>query len=92
VLKELGFVASPGDPCFYVFCGRVLGREVVILLALFVDDLAVACKRAETAAWLCDQLRKHFIIEDRSPMKWLLGMKITTGNGWGSADQSLYID
>jgi hypothetical protein len=91
VLKTLGFCASPGDPCFYVFRGSVLGSTVVILLALFVDDLAVACQDPATAAWFRDELRKHFEVEDRSPMEWLLGMRITATKGLIMADQTMYI-
>lgn len=63
------------DPCIYV---KSTSAGRVIVLAVYVDDTAVAYHEKDEAIWLADKraISKRYPITDMGDCKWLLGMEI----------------
>ena len=74
-LVENGYRPIPQDPCIYV---KVTSQGRVIILALYVDDTAIAYHKRDEAIWEADKaaIAARFPITDVGDCKWLLGMEI----------------
>lgn len=71
-LKKQGFTALDGDQCLYTRT-----REgVIIYLALYVDDLLIACNDRKALDIFKSELTKQYEMEDMGPASFILGMKI----------------
>jgi len=73
VMQQIGFSKVRNEPCVYIFkCG-----DDRIMVPCYVDDLHIVCKSKDNAAYIKQELSKHFQIRDLGPTKWFLGMHIT---------------
>ena len=73
VLIELGFIACSGDKCLYVYYHNM----ILIIIALYVDDMLAANNSATTWAKIKRQLKEKFNITEMGEAHFLLGMEIT---------------
>jgi len=69
-LIKVGLTQSKTDPCVF-YLKR--DTELVLLVATYVDDCAVAGAQVEVN-WLKSQMRKHFTIKGLGPLKKHLGV------------------
>jgi hypothetical protein len=74
-LVKVGLTQSKIDPCVF-YLKR--GTELVLVVATYVDDCAVAGKQADVN-WLKLEMRKHFTIKELGPIKKHLGVWYTWG-------------
>jgi hypothetical protein len=86
VLAQLGFVASPVDPCVFVHV------STGVILLLYVDDLLITGSEQEellTAA--VKQLESRFTVRDLGTVRWFLGMNIKVLPGRVELNQDAYV-
>jgi len=92
-LLSLGFVPCVSDPCVYTRCDATTGS--CMHLGLFVDDMLVAYRRADSAVWLRVKaaLCSAYSMKDLGSAEWILGMKISRDRRRKTLqlDQQLYI-
>ena len=74
-LVKVGLTQSKIDPCVF-YLKR--GTELVLVVATYVDDCAVAGKQADVN-WLKLEMKKHFTIKELGPIKKHLGVWYTWG-------------
>ena len=78
-LLSRGYTRSVADPCVYV----KHAASNVVMLALYVDDIVIACTTRKMLNAEKQQLMEGFEMEDQGPVHYVLGMTIqhnrTTG-------------
>jgi hypothetical protein len=74
-LVQNGYNSIIQDPCIYV---KPTTGGRVIVLAVYVDDTAIAYHAKDEAVWLADKraISKRYPITDLGDCQWLLGMEI----------------
>jgi hypothetical protein len=74
-LVQHGYRSIVQDPCIYV---KPTTGGRVIVLAVYVDDTAIAYHPKDEAIWLADKraISKRYPITDLGDCQWLLGMEI----------------
>jgi len=72
-MLEIGYVRISADHCIYM-CNTTSGSSIV---AIHVDDMAVAASNKAEMARLKEQLGKFFGLVDLGELKWLLGVAVT---------------
>ena len=70
-LKEMGFVQSTADPCLYTS-----SKKEMFHIAVYVDDIVLACKSIERIAEVKKALAKQFEVKDLGELHYFLGMKV----------------
>ena len=75
-LLELGFEATPIDPCLFT---QRSSTGKLIYVGLYVDDMPYAFHRDDTAQWLQLQakMKQRFSIKDLGQVEQILGMRVT---------------
>ena len=58
-LKEMGFVQSTAEPCLYTS-----SKKEMFHIAVYVDDIVLACKSIERIAEVKKALTKQFEVKD----------------------------
>jgi len=88
--KSLGMERSPADDCVYVRCK---GGQVLVI-ALYVDDLLIACSDQETLDSTKRELSNRFKMKDLGESRIILGMDICRDHKAGtlSVSQTRYAD
>ena len=71
-LESLGFTRCITDPCLYV--RRVDGE--LLIVGLFVDDLAIASSSTTQRDWLKGQLTQKYSMTDEGDLTHFLGLQI----------------
>jgi transposase InsO family protein len=72
-LVGLGFLRCLSESCIYVL--REHGQ--LLIIAVYVDDLVIACSCDRLLAWIKSQLSARFRMKDEGVMAWCLGMRIS---------------
>lgn len=72
VLLDLGFTSIPADPCIFVKSGP----NGLVLISLYVDDLAIAADNTADLHQTKQALRAQFKMTDEGSIKFILGIKI----------------
>jgi transposase InsO family protein len=85
-LGSLGFVQSSCDPCLWV---KVVDGKLVAILAVFVDDVAIAAKASDVRP-IKQALRRQYEMTDDGPISWFLGVRLVqdVAAGTFSLDQA----
>ena len=89
-LKTEGFTASAADPCIYI--KRKKGK--ILILALYVDDTAIATNCQRMLAETKRKLSAQFRMVDLGGMKYILGMMVKRDRQTGTLliDQRGYLE
>lgn len=85
---SLGFIQCPQDTCLY----KVVINDNVVLLAVFVDDILIACKCLTLLTSVKDKFKSKFEMTDSGMVTEFLGVRIIQKPHCISLDQSFYID
>lgn len=72
LITELGFNTTRSDPCLYI---RRQGN-VIMIIALYVDDLLLAGSDLEAILWMKNELNKRFDMKDLGEAKTCIGLEI----------------
>lgn len=74
LVEQLGFQKCEGDPCLYV---KYREDGVLMIIALYVDDLLLAGNDISGIKWMKNELNKRFEMKDLGEAKLCLGLEIT---------------
>ena len=58
VLIELGFKSVAGHPCLFIRITNVAGKEVIVVMGIFVDDLLVTGNSVEEIAAIQEKMKR----------------------------------
>jgi len=72
LIDELHFQSSPYDPCLYV----QYQKGSMVIIALYVDDLVLACSDRQLLDWLKEEFCKRFEMKDCGEVRVCLGLEI----------------
>ena len=92
-MVDFGFNRCYSDPCLYILKGRK-GQEESIYVAVWVDDLIIACKNQEKLHDFKKSIARKFKMTDLGSIQHCLGMRIcyNLNNQVISIDQEKYIE
>ena len=93
-LKESGFKQNDADACIYVKRFKKGDKEVVLLVAVYVDDLLIASNDLQSIAEEKRRLSSRFEMEDLGEANFCLGMSIKRdrSNGLLNINQRAYLE
>ncbi len=77
ILTSMGFNHCTGDPCVYTYNTD----NIYCALALYVDDILLACNSEDFMDKLKADLKSNFNIVELGPAKFLLGIEIERDHG-----------
>ena len=92
-MVHFGFSRCYSDPCLYILKGRK-SQEESIYVAVWVDDLIIACKNQEKLHDFKKSIARKFKMTDLGSIQHCLGMRIcyNLNNQVISIDQEKYIE
>jgi hypothetical protein len=85
-LKEMNFVQSKVDYCFYTRAG---GQEAILV---WVDDMVLKAATIEQMEVIKNELKERYELDDRGELKWFLGINIEHGQNSVKMHQGTYIE
>jgi hypothetical protein len=90
-LTELGYTVSQVDSCIYI--KFVSGVNEPIIISCYVDDLLVFTTSRTINIWLTDKqyIKSKYKIDDIGVAKFILKMRLSSGNGYVKIDQQGYV-
>ena len=93
-LKLCEFKQSSADPCIYFKITVVNKREIIIIIAIYVDDTILCSNDITVLISMKKQLSTRFEMDDRGEVHFILGMKISRNREKGilSIDQRAYLE
>lgn len=74
-MAELGFKKAGADDCLYIL--RQDDGTIVLLVLVYVDDMAIGGKCKERIAKFKADLTQHFEISDLGELHYILGIQVT---------------
>jgi len=77
-LRSLGFVSCESDHALYVLHE---GSHLVMIIAVYVDDLLLACKDCDRMTQVKRELSAKFSMKDLGAVTYYLGMEIVRDRG-----------
>ena len=91
--NESGYIQSNADPCVYSKRVNVNGKEHMMIVALYVDDLLIASNDITLLSEEKKKLGERFDMVDQGEVKFCLGMSISRDrkNSVLKIDQSAYL-
>ena len=87
-LLEIGFTRCVKEVCLYI---KRVGASVV-LLSVYVDDIAITGNDNAEIENACDDLKNKFKMTDLGELKSILGIKVDIKNNIITMSQQAYID
>ena len=87
-LKELNFESSKNDGCVYTY----FQNDITCIIALYVDDLLIACDSSQFLDDIKLKLSNKFDIKDLGEVKRFLGVDVDFEVGKIFINQSTFID
>ena len=75
-LKSEGYNQSPADPCIYIKIEERDGKQCIMIIAVYVDDTALASNSEEMLESEKAKLNSKFEMEDRGLIHYCLGVLI----------------
>ena len=84
----MGFKRTVSDVCVYTH----IINDFDVTIAVYVDDLIIACTDLETIKTVKLQVAERYKVKDMGEMDWYLGMRYTRSATTGTItlDQSKY--
>jgi hypothetical protein len=88
-LKSMGYTCTEADHAAFVRSRS----GTLSIIALYVDDITMACKSLEVINKDKEELKKHYQMTNLGEMAWILGMHVTCNccAGWIALSQEKYI-
>lgn len=77
-LKNLGFAQTLSDPCIYVKLG-----EELFIIAVYVDDIILACKSDKKIEEIKNSLASQYKLKDMGELTYFLGVKVIQDSSKG---------
>jgi len=77
-LKKPGFVQCNSDPCIYVAI-----IEELMVIGVYVDEIAIGCKSIDRLEDVKGKLCSQFSMKDLGRLRHFLGLKIVLKNAMG---------
>ena len=87
-LLEFGFVCSTADPSLFIY---MKGSDVIMLL-LYVDDMAITGNKSTVMYKLLQELHKQFRMKDLGRLHYFLGIQVHFHDGGLFLTQQKYAD
>lgn len=75
-LKESGYIQNDADPCIYLKRFIKDGQEVILLIAVYVDDLLIASNNDKELLSEKKQIGERFDMGDEGEVHYILGMAV----------------
>lgn len=93
-LKSNGYIQSNADPCIYSKIVKRNSKDILILMAVYVDDTIIATSDIEILNGEKLKLCDKFEMDDRGEVHYLLGMRIKRNRMSRelSIDQTTYLE
>ena len=85
-LKHLEFMRCMNDTCLYTR----MYHDYVVLLAVFVDDVLIACQCPHVLMRVKEEFKDEFTVTDMGEARVFLGVRIRQLDGKVSLDQQVY--
>ena len=85
-LKKLNYTACEADPCIYVKHIGKGQKDIIIIIALYVDDLIITSNDTELLLAEKKELSRRFEIADQGEITFYLGMSINRNRVKGIID------
>jgi hypothetical protein len=80
VLIELGFKSVAGHPCLFIRITNVAGKEVIVVMGIFVDDLLVTGNSVKEIATIQEKMKRKFVLTDQGELEYYLGVEVSKIN------------
>ena len=75
--KSKNFIQNLADPCvYYKFEVNENGEEVIIIVAIYVDDSIICSNKTSVLNLVKQQLSERFEMDDRGEIHYILGMSV----------------
>jgi Reverse transcriptase (RNA-dependent DNA polymerase) len=89
-LKSMGYARTNADHAIFTH----LKDETLSIIALYVDDITMACKSLKTINEDKEKLKKTYQMTDLGEITWILEMHVTRDRdaGWITLSQERYIN
>ena len=62
---ELGFKSVAGHPCLFIRVTTVAGKNIIVVIGIFVDDLLVTGNSEDEIAKVKERMNKRFLLSDQ---------------------------
>lgn len=72
VLRKMNFVPCNTEPCLY----KTMKNDFLVLIAVYVDDLIIACSDITTIKNVKKQIAGEFAVSDKGVLNHFLGMEV----------------
>ena len=92
-LKSKNFVQNTADPCIYYRYEVIDNNEIIVLIAVYVDDSIICSNRIAVLNAEKRHLSERFEMDDRGEIHYILGMSVRRdrANRVLTIDQSCYL-
>ena len=74
---ELGFKSVAGHPCLFIRVTTVAGKNIIVVIGIFVDDLLVTGNSADEIAKVKERMNKRFLLSDQGELEYYLGVEVS---------------
>jgi Reverse transcriptase (RNA-dependent DNA polymerase) len=90
MLKSMGYTCTDADHAVFTR----LKDETLSIIALYVDDITMACKSLKTINEDKEKLKKTYQMTNLGEITWILGIHVThdCDAGWIALSQERYIN
>ncbi len=76
-LKDTSYVENKADPCVYVKSTTRNSKNSIVIIAIHVDDIILACNDAQIMAAEKKNLQRKFEMKDQGEAHHILDMSIS---------------
>ena len=92
-LKSLNYIQNKADPCIYYRTEVVDRKEVIMIVAVYVDDTIICSNNINMLNAEKERLSSRFEMDDRGELHFILGMEVNRDRNKRilTIDQKLYL-
>ena len=73
-LKSSGYIQSDADPCIYYKRKTIDGKQITVIIAVYVDDTIICSNDTVTLKTEKKNLSDQFEMDDRGELDYILGI------------------
>ena len=89
-LLKMDFKVTKSEPCFFVMNKERGGRQQIVIMGIFVDDILCFGACSEMVKEVKAKLSTRFKVKDLGDARWVLGMRVQQLQGKITIDQENY--